>query len=40
MRSFGCSAPMKIVAEHHGFVPENVVAAAREKLAPGRPARA
>lgn len=40
MRSFGCSAPMKVVAEHHGFTPEHVVAAAREQVARRRrPAR-
>ena len=40
MRSFGCSAPMKVVAEHHGFTPEHVVAAAREQAARRRrPAR-
>jgi transketolase len=31
MRSFGLSAPMKVVAEHFGFEPEHVVAAAREQ---------
>jgi transketolase len=40
MRSFGCSAPMKVVAEHHGFTPDRVVAAAREQVARRRrPAR-
>ena len=33
MRSFGCSAPMQVVAEHHGFTPDHVVAAAREQVA-------
>jgi len=33
MRSFGLSAPMKVVAEHFGFAPEHVAAAAREQLA-------
>ena len=33
MRSFGCSAPMKVVAEHHGFTADTVVAAAREQVA-------
>ena len=33
MRSFGCSAPMKVVAEHHGFTPDHVAAAAREQVA-------
>ncbi len=33
MHSFGLSAPMKIVAEHFGFTPEHVVAAAREAIA-------
>ena len=33
MRSFGCSAPMQVVAEHHGFTPDHVVAAAREVVA-------
>ena len=36
MRSFGLSAPMKVVAEHFGFEPEHVVAAAREQLAAAR----
>jgi transketolase len=35
MRSFGLSAPMKVVAEHFGFEPEHVVAAAREQVAAG-----
>lgn len=39
MRSFGCSAPMKIVADHHGFVPERVVSAAREQVGRQRTAR-
>jgi transketolase len=33
MRSFGLSAPMKVVAQHFGFEPNQVVAAAREQLA-------
>jgi transketolase len=33
MRSFGCSAPMTVVAEHHGFTSEHVVVAAREEVA-------
>ena len=33
MRTFGMSAPIKVVAEHFGFVPEHVVAAAKEVLA-------
>jgi len=33
MRSFGLSAPMKVVAQHFGFEPEQIVAAAREQLA-------
>jgi transketolase len=33
MRSFGLSAPMKVVAEHFGFAPDHVAAAAREQLA-------
>jgi transketolase len=36
MRTFGMSAPMKIVAEHFGFTPEHVVAAAKEALARSR----
>jgi transketolase len=36
MRSFGLSAPMKVVAEHFGFEPEHVVAAAREQVAASR----
>ena len=41
MRSFGCSAPIKVVAEHHGFAPDTVVAAARAQVArQRRPARA
>ena len=32
MRTFGMSAPIKMVAEHFGFVPEHVVAAAKEVL--------
>ena len=33
MRTFGMSAPMKIVAENFGFTPEHVVAAAKVTLA-------
>jgi transketolase len=33
MRSFGLSAPMKVVAEHFGFEPEHIVIAAREQVA-------
>jgi transketolase len=33
MRTFGLSAPMKVVAEHFGFEPGHVVAAAREQVA-------
>jgi transketolase len=33
MRSFGLSAPMKVVAQHFGFAPDQVAAAAREQLA-------
>jgi transketolase len=36
MRTFGMSAPMKIVAEHFGFTPDHVVAAAKEALAHSR----
>ena len=36
MRTFGLSAPMKVVAEHFGFDPEHVVAAAREQVAATR----
>ncbi len=32
MKTFGMSAPIKVVAEHFGFVPEHVVAAAKEVL--------
>ena len=32
MRTFGMSAPIKMVTEHFGFVPEHVVAAAKEVL--------
>jgi transketolase len=32
MRAFGMSAPMKVVAEHFGFTPEHVVAAAKEAI--------
>jgi transketolase len=31
MRSFGLSAPMKVVAEHFGFEPEQIVVAARQQ---------
>jgi transketolase len=33
MRSFGLSAPMKVVAQHFGFEPGHVVTAAREQVA-------
>ena len=33
MRSFGCSAPMQVVATHHGFTVDSVVAAAQEQVA-------
>jgi transketolase len=36
MRTFGMSAPMKIVAEHFGFTAEHVIAAAKETLARSR----
>jgi transketolase len=36
MRSFGLSAPMKVVAEHFGFEPEHVVVAAREQVTAAR----
>jgi transketolase len=32
MRSFGVSAPMKMVAEHFGFTPQRVAAAAKEAI--------
>jgi transketolase len=32
MRTFGMSAPMRIVMEHFGFTPDHVVAAAKEAL--------
>jgi transketolase len=32
MRTFGLSAPMKVVAEHFGFTTDNVVAAARRAM--------
>lgn len=32
MKTFGMSAPIKVVAEHFGFVPDHVVAAAKEAL--------
>ena len=32
MRTFGMSAPIKMVTEHFGFVPEHVVAAAKKVL--------
>jgi transketolase len=31
MRTFGMSAPMKIVAQHFGFTAEHVIAAAKER---------
>jgi transketolase len=33
MRTFGMSAPMKVVMEHFGFTPEHVVSAAKEAIA-------
>ena len=33
MRTFGMSAPMKVVAEHFGFTVDGVVAAARQAMA-------
>jgi transketolase len=36
MRSFGLSAPMKVVAEHFGFEPEHVVQAARQQVTAAR----
>ncbi len=36
MRSFGMSAPLKVVAEHFGFTPEIVVEAARKAIALNR----
>ena len=39
MRSFGLSAPMKVVAEYFGFEPDHVVVAAREQVARARRAR-
>jgi transketolase len=36
MRTFGLSAPMKVVAEHFGFTVDGVVAAARQAIAGGR----
>jgi transketolase len=36
MRTFGMSAPMKIVAQHFGFTAEHVIAAAKETLARSR----
>ncbi|MEO7888454.1 MAG: transketolase C-terminal domain-containing protein, partial [Vicinamibacterales bacterium] len=38
LHTFGLSAPMKVVAQHFGFEPAHVVAAAREQLA-RRPTR-
>ncbi len=36
MRSFGCSAPLQVVQEHHGFTVEHVVVAARDQFASQR----
>jgi transketolase len=36
MRSFGMSAPLKVVAEHFGFTPETVAQAARKAIAQNR----
>jgi pyruvate dehydrogenase complex dehydrogenase (E1) component len=33
IHTFGPSAPMKVVAQHFGFEPEHVVAAAKEQIA-------
>jgi hypothetical protein len=33
IHTFGLSAPMKVVAQHFGFEPEHVVAAAKEQIA-------
>jgi len=33
LNTFGLSAPMKVVAQHFGFEPEHVVAAAKEQIA-------
>lgn len=35
MRTFGMSAPIKVVTEHFGFTPERVVAAAKEAMSRG-----
>ena len=32
MKTFGLSAPLKVVSEHFGFTPERVVDAAKEAL--------
>ncbi|MGI9042320.1 MAG: transketolase-like TK C-terminal-containing protein, partial [Gemmatimonadales bacterium] len=39
MRSFGLSAPMKVVAQHFGFEPDHIVTAAREQVARSRSSR-
>ncbi len=39
MRSFGLSAPMKVVAQHFGFEPDHIVTAARELVARFRRSR-
>jgi transketolase len=36
MHTFGLSAPMRIVQDHFGFLPEHVVAAAKDQLAIGK----
>lgn len=36
MRSFGLSAPMKVVAQHFGFGPDHVVTAARKQVTAAR----
>jgi transketolase len=33
LHTFGLSAPLKVVAQHFGFEPAHVVAAAREQIA-------
>jgi transketolase len=35
MHSFGMSAPIAVVAEHFGFTPDRVVAAAKQTMAAG-----
>jgi transketolase len=40
MRSFGLSAPIKVVAEYFGFEPDHIVTAALEQVARARRSRA